>query len=861
MIGQTLLHYRITDRLGAGGMGEVYRATDTKLGRDVALKVLPPGVAQDPERLGRLRREAQLLASFNHFRIAGIHGLEEAGGQPFLVLELVEGEDLKQRLDRGAFSLDEALEIAKQIAEALEEAHTRGIVHRDLKPANVMLNAGGQVKVLDFGLARAWGIDPGSGSASSDVSASPTMTRNATLPGVILGTAAYMSPEQASGRAVDKRTDIWAFGVVLFEMLTRRPVFEGEAVSEILASVIRGEPHWERLPPGCPPAVRRLLRRCLRKQPADRLQDIGDARLELEDALGGVRDEDEGGKGRPGASPASRGRRRESLAWAAALLLGSLAALLAWRDLSRPSEARPVVRFELGVPEGLSLLDVNLAVSPDGTHVALTTASTEGGVWMWSLDNPAARRLAGTEGAVSPFWSPDGTTIGFFVPGRESVALRRASLTTGRVQTICTVSSLAFAFGGSWSREDQILFSVGDGERWWIHSVSAAGGEATVLLQPDAADEQHGHLWPEFLPDGRRFLFGVDSPRARVRGTWVSTLDPPHDKRLVLPGVLQTRLAGPGHLLYVRDRTLLAQPFDAARAETRGQPSAVASSVALFSLWPEAGIGLFSLSQNGVLSYVEGGDVASELVWFDRRGARLGTVGKPGQYAQIRLSPDEKRVATEVTDPEGNQDLWSLDLGRGVPTRVTFDPARDMNAVWSPDGRELFFSSERGAGTARLYRRRPDQGGAATLLLDAKANAYVESVSPDGKRLVYLTGGPPRNDTVWALPLTGGGEPELLMKADHGVDGPQVSPDGRWLAYASDETGEWEVYAAPFRRRGEKVRVSPEGGRQPRWRGDGKELFFLMPRDSSWRSTSRRPVSASGWACPASSSMPAWRLP
>jgi Tol biopolymer transport system component len=829
MIGQTLLHYRITDRLGAGGMGEVYRATDTNLNRDVAIKVLPPEVAQNAERLGRFRREAQLLAALNHTNIASIHGLEEADGQPFLVLELVEGEDLKQRLEKGAIPLDEALEIARQIAEALEEAHAHGIVHRDLKPANVKLTPDGKVKVLDFGLAKAWAGEAGMGTSSLDLSASPTLARSGTLAGVILGTAAYMSPEQAAGKVVDKRADIWSFGVVLFEMLTGRFLFTGDTASEILASVIKEEPDWKRLPQDMPAGVTRLLRRCLKKKPRERLHDVADARLELEEAVQGVTEggEGEGRESAAGQNAVRRARTRERLALAAAVVLGAVAALFAWRDLGRHPETPPVVRFRMDAPEALPIRDVAIAVSPDGRHVALTPQPLEQRrLWIRSLDSPQIQAIPGTEGAMAPFWSPDGGAIGFQVLGGGVLTLKRVGLATGAVQTLCSIHSEIWSIS-SWGRDDTILFGAGSVSAARILAVSAAGGEPTVLLEPDPAAGEGGYWWPQFLPDGRRFLVGVTSAEDQPMGTWMSSLDAPQEKRLVLPEIAFARFSPTGHLLHVRDGTLLAQPFDSARGELTGKASAVISSVGIFSGWPEASIGLLSASVADVLVYAEQGGAGSALAWFDRHGTRVGTVGQPDNYRQIQLSPDGKRAAAQIIHEDGNQDIWTLDLERGVATRATSHPGWDHDAVWSPDGRELFFASDRGEpadGAMRLYRQRLDGSGPASLISGTPTNAWSEDVSPDGQTLIYQTG-----DSVWAVPLNGDGEPERLMQGDYTFDEPQVSPDGRWLAYGANETGAWEVYVRPFRQDGERVRVSPAGGVQPRWRGDGRELFYVTP--------------------------------
>jgi Tol biopolymer transport system component len=823
LIGQTLSHYRITAALGAGGMGEVYRATDTNLDRDVAIKVLPPEVAEDPERLARFEREAHLLASLNHPNIAAIYGLEEAGGKPFLALELVEGEELKERLERGAIPVDEALEMAQQIAEALEEAHNKGIVHRDLKPANVKLTPDGKVKVLDFGLAKAWGGEAGSGGSSIDLSQSPTLARTGTLAGVILGTAGYMSPEQASGKAVDKRADIWSFGVVLFEMLTGPRLFTGETASEILASVIKEEPSWDALPDGCPPAVTRLLRRCLRKRPRERLQDIGDARLELEEVLAGT-GEDAEAEPDGGVASAVELRRlaRHRWAWAAvALVSAALTALVAFLHFTEVPEPRLAAHFVLDTPDALSFGNIDsTAVSPDGRHVAFAGVSPRGlrRLWIRSLDSPEARPLSGTEDAVALFWSPDGRSIAFSAGGD----LKKLALAGGTVQRICSLPHPSFA-GGTWNGEGTIVFAAG-AQSASLFSVAAAGGEAKPLTAHDESRAETGHWLPWFLPDGRHFLFDVGSTQEESAGVHVASIDAPAQRRRLLPGGTRVVYAS-GQLLFVRGGVLFAQPFDPGSLEVSSEPVPVADNVSYWSGWRDWG--RFSASPGQVLSYRGGGGTSdAQLVWLDRNGERLGTVGEPGNYHQIALSPDERRVAVEIPDAEGQFDLWVMDVSRGVASRLTSDPANERDPVWSPDGQELAYGSF-GVGDHGLFRK--DLSGEPASLIPGGSGAKGEtrpipdSWSSDGKTLIYKTLG---GTTVWALPLEGGGEAEVVLNLEFILDEPQVSPDGRWLAYVSQESGAWEVYVQPFRRRGERVRISGDGGGQPKWRSDGQELFY-----------------------------------
>jgi serine/threonine protein kinase/Tol biopolymer transport system component len=828
LIGQTLSHYRVTAALGAGGMGEVFRATDTTLGRDVAIKVLPPEVAQDPERLGRFKREAHLLASLNHPNIAAIYGLEEADGKPFLALELVEGEDLKERLARGAIPVDEALEIAEQIAEALEEAHGKGIVHRDLKPANVKLAPGGKVKVLDFGLAKAWAGDTPEGSSPSGaLSQSPTLAHTGTVAGVILGTAAYMSPEQARGKAVDRRADIWSFGVLLWEMLSGKALFAGDTVTDVIAAVVTKEPDLGALPKATPPAVRRLLSRCLRKDPRTRLPDIGAARLELQDVVAGTAAE---------AAPSSadidevrraehRSRSRERWLWAVALVVAAgLASLFAYRQLTATPEPRPPAHFTLDTPEDLSFSSFDpVAVSPDGRHVAFVGTSPGGNqqLWMRSLDSLEARPLPGTEGADSPFWSADSAELAFVAGGE----IRKLVLTGGTVQRLCALPEGGFT-GGTWSSKGTIVFSTGAGSGR-LYSVSEAGGEAKPLTSHDESRGETGHWWPQFLPDARHILVLVGSSQEGNTGLFVASLEAPGERRQVRPDLARCRYAAPGVLLFVQDGILLAQRFDAGSLVTMGDAIPIASSIAT---WSQTAFnwGWFSPSATGRVAWLSGTSDASRLEWVDREGRRIATLGEPGRYGQIALSPDDERVVAELAGANGQFDLWMIDVARGVPSRLTTDPANDRDPVWSPDSQEIVYSSD-ASGDQNLLRKELQGSEPAAPLPGGIGQTpgerdIAKDWLPEENTLLYLTLGPER--TLWKVSLDGQGQPEALVKGFN-VDQPHVSPDGHWLAYISQESGGWEVYVEPFGRRGERVRVSTGGGGQPRWRGDGKELFYL----------------------------------
>ncbi len=829
-------------------MGAVYRARDTKLNRDVAIKVLLPEVADNPERLARFRREAQTLAALNHPNIGAIYGMEEgpaaASSGPAeasehytvaLVIELVEGEDLSQRIARGAVPLDEALPIAKQIADALEAAHEQGIIHRDLKPANIKVRADGTVKVLDFGLAKALDLGPGKsgGPGRDDSSASPTLTSPAQMTGmgVILGTAAYMSPEQARGKVVDRRADIWAFGCVLFEMLTAARPFTGDDVADVMSRVLQRDPDLSLLPVETPAHVRALVASCLVKDPRQRLRDIGDARLALDAAFNA-----RSTVATPIEGPLSSQRSRVGLrALSTVLAIAVIAALvLAARTWRQPTGAGlGTIRFTLPPPEGWVTMaaatatgasPASLAVSPDGSRVAFVASPVTGRsqIWVRTLDSLAAQPLPGTEGAASPFWSPDGKSLGFFADGQ----VKRVDLAGGTPISLCAASEFR---GGTWNQDGVILFATISGGA--LKKVSAAGGapsDATTL-----ATTELGHWRPSFLPDGRHFVYFARSrSEAGAFGDiYMASRDTAERTRVITKADSANAIYAQGNLLFLRQSTLMAQPLDPRSLAPMGEPVPVVEPVQKVG---SPGAGLFSASSTGVLVYQPGvtsfGD--SQLTWFDRTGKALASIDKVAQYNSMALSPDESRVTfgrTDVIDAKGNADVWVYEFARGLSTRVTFEPANDGYSVWSPDGASLAWSSTRDV-VLNLYRRPATGSGTDQLLLKSSEQKYVQDWSQDGHFLLYsVLSAQAGGSDLWVLPMTGADRtPRLYLRTGMVTTQAQFSPDGRYVAYTSNASGRNEVYVQPFPDASSgKWLVSRDGGSQPRWRRDGRELFYI----------------------------------
>ena len=797
--------YEILCAVGAGGMGEVYRARDTRLLRDVAVKVLPKALALDPDRVRRFQREAQVLASLNHPNIASIHGLEEADGTRALVLEFVEGPTIADRVARGPIPLTEALVIARQIAEAIEAAHEKGIIHRDLKPANIKLRPDGTVKVLDFGLAKMFETQP----AAATVSDSPE--RSASMPGMILGTAAYMAPEQAKGQEADRSTDVWAFGCVLFEMLTGRAVFEGDTSGDILAEVLKTDPDWRQVPEGTPAAVRQLLRRCLRKDRRLRLHDMADVRIEVEEALSSP----------SVALPFGRSvrRRRERLGWiSVAVLAAALAAgaTWVWRGARSDADAREM-RVEVTTPPTTD--PMSLEISPDGRSIVFV-ATFEGRprLWLRALDGKtAARPLPGTDFAAYPFWSPDSRSVGFFADLR----LKRLDMDGGTVQLLARIE---VGFGGTWTEDGGILFSSGPARP--IFRIADTGGKAVPVTRLHAP--QTGHRFPHILPDRRHILYyATGAPESS--GVHVANLDGSEARRL-FPADSAAIYASPGHLLFGRQGTLYGVRFDLSTLTIVGSPFSVAERVALNSGLGRAAL---SASPTGLILYRESyTGVRQQFIWFDRKGREVGRLGEAGDTgpAHPSLSRGGDRVAMTRAQG-GNPDVWLLDVTRDRASPFTLDPSTEIYPIWSPDGSRIVFgSNRRGRGGLELYQKSTATSGRDELLatFDGLTTVMPDDWSPDGSFIIFrglgdLTSG----FDLWALALKAPGKPFVVVQTEFEQRDAQFSPNGRWIAYHSDESGRFEVYVQPFMRPGTRTLISSGGGAQVRWSRDGKELFYV----------------------------------
>ncbi len=811
--------YEVVSSLGAGGMGEVYRARDAKLGRDIALKILPSTLAHDSQAMARLEREARTLASLNHPNIAAIYGLEESDGRRALVMELVEGETLAEHIrgragaGRKPLLAEEALPIAKQIAEALEYAHERGVIHRDLKPANVKITPEGVVKVLDFGLAK---VLSDQDSMAPVVSAnSPTLSAMATQAGIILGTAAYMAPEQAKGKQVDRRADIWAFGCVLFEMLAAEKPFDGETITDLLAAVIKSEPDWTVLPQTTPPAIRRVIRRCLQKDTRQRLQAIGDARIAIEEALSGA-DADAAISGGPIAGAERASLLGRALPWTLGAIAVICAATAGWL-LLKPRPQQSVVRFSVASPENSEfVVGSSMSLSPDGRMLAIVARAgpdKANVLWLRPLDSLTAHPILGTDGASSPFWSPDSQQIGFEAGGK----LMKLASSGGTPQTLCDTKRFD---GATWNRDGVILF-VDNGV---LYRVPDTGGDPALVFAPDASRHWTNLGFPQFLPDGRHFIFEADAGASDDNFLEAGSLD---SKAVVRLGQADAEafFAPPGYLFYTFQRTLMARPFNARTLRFTGPPLPISQNVGRM---PYFNYAFFSVSPAGVLAYQSTATASlNQVTWFNRAGEKLGTVGPPDIHTAPALSPDGSRLAVAIGD-FGKRDIWIYDLKRGTASRLTFGPADATNTTWSADGTHIVYSSNPD-GRYDLYRKAANGLGSTQPLLQSAQEKHLDDLSSDGRYAIYDTAND--HEGLWALPLFGDRKPFPFVQSNFLAVSAVFSPNGRYVAYMSGETGSYEIYVQTFPQQTGKWQISTAGGLQPEWSRDGKELFYLA-RDS-----------------------------
>jgi Tol biopolymer transport system component len=794
-------------------MGEVYRAHDTRLGREVAIKVLPSDYADDPDRLRRFEQEACASSALNHPNILSIYDVGKHDNSPYVVFELLEGETLRKRIARTPLAQRRALDYALQIAHGLAAAHAKGIIHRDLKPDNIFITNDGRVKILDFGLAKL--TQPNGDQTQSEI---PTR-RVDTDPGIVMGTASYMSPEQLKGRTLDQRSDIFSFGAILYEMLSGRRAFHGESAAETMSAILKEDPpELSDKNKNVSPALERLVSHCLEKNPESRFHSANDLAFALEAiSSGSTSTHTPAQTVAISALTLRRMTRREMIFGAVAAIAVVAAVALAVARLvsyfrSAPTEAR-AVRFVINPPEKASFGP--FAISPDGLRLAFVALDPLGKaiLWLRPLDSPNAQPLSGTEDALYPFWSPDSRFIGFFAGGK----LKKIELDGGTVQTLCAAP---IPRGGSWSSSGVIVFGPSPNEP--LYQVSVTGGPASPLTKLEPSRQEASHRWPHFLPDGRHFLYSVlGGPQSY--GIYVTSLDGKETRRLLNISNSIAMYAAPGYLLFRREATLMGQAFDLDKLQLSGDPFPVAEQVGFdlstFQTY-------FSVSHTGVLVYSAATGGKTQLTWIDRGGKEIGVVGQPANYIRPSLSPDGKRVAVDGSDLQGNRDVWVLDLATGNPTRFTFDPAQDLFAVWSPDGSRIVFGSDR-EGPRNLYQRSATGASKEELLLKSDFNAYPVAWSRDGRHIAYVINDPNTKIDVWVLPLFGDQKPFPFANTAASERGAKFSPDGKWLAYVSDESGIPQIYVESFPSSGGKWQVSTSGGYHLAWRHDGKELFYV----------------------------------
>jgi Tol biopolymer transport system component/predicted Ser/Thr protein kinase len=812
--GSRLGPYEILSPLGAGGMGEVYRATDTRLGREVAIKVLPSHLSDNPDLKARFEREARAISQLTHPHICTLYDIGSENGVDFLVMELLEGQSLADRLDKGPLTTDQVLKFGVEIADALDRAHRAGIIHRDLKPGNIMLTKSG-IKLLDFGLAKIAAAE----RAPSGLSSLPTEfspSRPLTEKGTVMGTFQYMAPEQLEGKEADSRTDLFSFGCVVYEMATGRKAFTGSSQASLVSAILRDEPKpISELAPMAPPALDRLVKTCLAKDPEERWQSARDVMSELRWI---------GQAGSQAGAPAvvvSRRKSRERLAWVIAFVAVSALVALSWIQLRRHEEAPSAVRFEVSPPPEVRI-GYGLAISPDGSQLVFEGAANgRQKLFLRRLSSTEVKELPGTGGASFPFWSPDSAHIGFF----DGTSLKRLDLATGSVQTLAPAAN---GRGGSWGRDGVILFAPDT--RTPLFRVSADGGKAVPVLLLNAAAQEGSLRWPCFLPNGRDFLYVVRGGSTGRQGIYAGSLDS-KKREFVADAVSAAAYALPGFVLYVRQRTLVAQRFDAKSLHTVGAPFPIAADVEALGETQPTGYARFSVSANGVLAVRIGVSSLSQLVWFDRDGKNLSSLGSSAALDEPALSPDEKTVIFDRTDPSiGSNDLWRLDLTRGVESRMTFDPGSEGTAIWSPDGRIVVYSAGSSGNLQNdLFETNAAGTGGKRVLLHSTASVYPDAISADGKLLLFEQQTQGGNIDLMLLPLGASAKPEPFLATPFQEAHAQFSPDAKFVSYTSNESGREEIYVRSFPSGEEKWQVSTAGGDAAMWNGAGTAIYYLSP--------------------------------
>jgi eukaryotic-like serine/threonine-protein kinase len=807
--GMKLGPYEIQSPLGAGGMGEVYRARDIRLDRTVAIKVLASHLSSSPELKQRMEREARAISSLNHPNICHLYDIGSQDGNNYLVMEFLEGETLAERLRKGPLALNEILKIGIAVAEALVVAHRQGIVHRDLKPANVMLTKAG-AKLMDFGLAKTAAAGASGVSSAPLLSAGRTMTEASpmsplTTAGSVIGTIQYMSPEQIEGKEADARSDLFALGAVVYEMLTGTRPFEGKSQISVASAILEKEPDSiSKTQPLTPPAFEYLVTNCLAKNPDDRYQTAHDVVLQLNwIAQSGARVHQSTGK---------NDNRREMLAW---LIVGGLALLLiAFVFWWRASRVPPETKF-FSAPLHFAARDV--AVSPNGHTVAIVghrESDRSSAIWIYEPGTQDATSLPNTEGASFPFWSPDGQSLGFFADGK----LKKLSLTGGPAQTLCDAPT---GRGGTWSKDGVILFTPSGHLGVGLYRIPASGGTPVQITVPDKSLLEDSHRWPVFLPDGIQYLYSAIhlSGRRELSSVYMGSLGS-NEKRLVTKAGANVSYVAP-YLLFYRDQTLFGQPFDTKKSEPTGEPFPILTDI---QYWPRISEAVFAATSAGLLVAQKAGDSgASQPLWFDRKGQEIGIVLKPGIYGNISLAPNGRVVASDTTDPASqNTDVWTYDLENQSAKRLTFDPAIDSTPIWSPDGSRMVFGSNRGVNFD-LYLKDANGAQEEKPIPQDGPDRFPTDWSRDGKYILYERGA-----DLWFVTVPGF-HPTQFLKASSTLKGGRFSPDGKWVAYSSNESGRWEIYVTSFPEAHGKWQVSNAGGVEPKWRGDGKELFYLSP--------------------------------